>query len=45
MATQVTWWTFGGALVSLLAAMVGGLVGSGPTFRLFAVRTGLPSRV
>ena len=43
VATRVTWWTFAGALVSLLAAVAGGFVGSGPTFRLFAVpvaRTG-----
>jgi hypothetical protein len=37
VATRVTWWTFAGALVSLLAAVAGGFVGAGPTFRLFAV--------
>ncbi len=43
VATRVTWWTFAGALLSLLAAVAGGFVGAGPTFRLFAVpvaRTG-----
>lgn len=43
VATRVTWWTFAGALLSLLAAVAGGFVGSGPTFRLFSVpvaRTG-----
>lgn len=37
VATKVTWWTFAGALVSLLAAVAGGFVGAGPTFRLFSV--------
>jgi hypothetical protein len=37
VATQVTWWTFFGTLVSMLAAAAGGYVGAGPTFRLFAV--------
>lgn len=36
-ATRVTWWSFLGTLVSMLAAAAGGFAGSGPTFRLFAV--------
>lgn len=36
-ATRVTWWSFFGTLVSMLAAAAGGYVGAGPTFRLFAV--------
>lgn len=35
-ATRVTWYTFLGTLVSMLAAALGGYVGAGPTFRLFA---------
>lgn len=35
-ATKVTWYTFLGTLVSMLAAMAGGYAGAGPTFRLFA---------
>lgn len=34
--TKVTWYTFLGTLVSMLAAAAGGYVGAGPTFRLFA---------
>ena len=37
VATRVTWYSFLGTLVSMLAAAAGGFVGSGPTFRLFAV--------
>ena len=37
VATRVTWWSFFGTLVSMLAAAAGGYVGSGPTFRLFAM--------
>jgi len=37
VATRVTWWSFVGVLVSMLAAAAGGFVGAGPTFRLFAV--------
>lgn len=40
VATRVTWYTFLGVLVSMLAAAAGGLVGAGPTFRLFAVPVG-----
>ncbi len=36
VTTQVTWWTFFGTFTSMLAAMAGGYVGAGPTFRLFA---------
>lgn len=36
-ATKVTWYTFLGTLVSMLAAAAGGYVGAGPTFRIFAV--------
>ncbi|MBX9625451.1 MAG: hypothetical protein K2X82_16715 [Gemmataceae bacterium] len=39
-ATRVTWYTFLGVLVSMLAAAAGGYVGAGPTFRLFAVPVG-----
>ena len=38
-ATKVTWYTFLGTLVSMIAAAAGGYVGSGPTFRLFAAPT------
>lgn len=37
VATRVTWWSFFGTLVSMIAAAAGGYVGSGPNFRLFAV--------
>ena len=36
-STRVTWWAFFGTLMSMLAAAAGGLVGTGPGFRLFAV--------
>lgn len=39
-ATRVTWYTFLGTLVSMIAASAGGLVGAGPTFRVFAVPGG-----
>ncbi len=39
IATRVTWWSFFGTLVSMLAAAAGGYVGSGPTLRLFATTT------
>lgn len=35
--TRVTWYTFLGTLISMLAAAAGGYVGAGPTFRLFNV--------
>ena len=38
-ATKVTWYTFLGTLVSMIAAAAGGYVGAGPTFRLFAAPT------
>jgi len=37
VTTRVTWWSFLGTLVSMLAAVAGGYVGAGPTLRLFAV--------
>ena len=36
-ATRVTWFTFLGTLLSMLAAAAGGYMGAGATFRLFAV--------
>lgn len=33
-AMQATWWTFGGTVLSMIAAMGGAMVGAGPTFRL-----------
>lgn len=36
-ATRVTWYTFLGTLVSMLAAAAGGYAGAGPTIRLFVV--------
>ena len=39
VATRVTWWSFLGTFVSMLAAAAGGFVGAGPSFRLFALRT------
>ncbi|MDY3555234.1 hypothetical protein R5W24_004373 [Gemmata sp. JC717] len=42
VATRVTWYSFLGTLVSMLAAAAGGYVGAGPTFRLFAVPTVRP---
>lgn len=37
VTTRVTWWSFLGTLISMIAAAVGGYVGAGPTLRLFAV--------
>ncbi|MDY3562421.1 hypothetical protein R5W23_003887 [Gemmata sp. JC673] len=42
VATRVTWYSFLGTLVSMLAAAAGGYAGAGPTFRLFAVPTVRP---
>jgi hypothetical protein len=39
---RAAWYTFLGTLVSMLAAVVGGYVGSGPTLRLFSVRAQQP---
>ena len=36
-ATRVTWYTFLGTLISMVAAAAGGYIGAGPTFRLFAM--------
>jgi hypothetical protein len=38
-ATRAAWYSFLGTLVSMIAAGLGGMIGSGPTFRLFTVRT------
>jgi hypothetical protein len=38
-AMQATWWTFGGTLLSIIAAVGGALVGAGPTFRLLPMYT------
>jgi len=38
-ATRVTWWTFFGTLASMVTAIVGAYVGSGPQFRLVGVTT------
>jgi hypothetical protein len=35
-ATKASWWTLGGTLLSMAAAIIGGILGAGPTFRLFA---------
>jgi len=45
VATRVTWYTFLGTLVSMVAASVGGYVGSGPTLRLFAMTVSTGGRV
>jgi hypothetical protein len=37
VARSVTWYTFFGTLLSMLAAVGGGYMGAGPTFRLFTV--------
>lgn len=34
-ATQATWWTLGGTLLSMAAAIIGAVVGAGPSFRVF----------
>lgn len=36
-ATEATWWTLLGTVLSMAAAVAGALVGSGPTFRVFGV--------
>lgn len=36
-ATTVSWLTFGGTLIAMLAAVAGGRFGAGPTFQLFTV--------
>ena len=40
-ATQATWWTLLGTLLSMAASVAGALVGAGPTFRLRAI--GVPT--
>jgi len=37
-ATRAAWYSFGGTLISMIAAALGGLVGAGPTFRLFTIQ-------
>jgi hypothetical protein len=46
-AAQAAWWTFGGVLLSMLAAIGGALAGSGPTLllRRIPVRTTAPGRI
>ncbi|WP_020476570.1 hypothetical protein [Zavarzinella formosa] len=39
-AARVTWWTFFGTFISMIAAGAGGVAGAGPTLRLFAVPSG-----
>lgn len=36
-ASQAAWWTLGGTILSLAAAIGGALVGAGPTFRLLPI--------
>jgi len=36
-ATRVTWWTFAGTLLSMLAAVAGSYAGAGPRFRLVGI--------
>jgi hypothetical protein len=36
-ATQASWWTLGGTLLSILAAVAGAVVGAGPALRLLNV--------
>lgn len=38
-ATKAAWYSFFGTLISMIAAALGGLVGAGPTLRLFTIRT------
>jgi hypothetical protein len=42
-ATRAAWFSFLGTLLSMAAAGFGGLLGSGPTLRLFTVRTVTPA--
>jgi len=46
-ATKVTWYTFLGVVISMLAAAIGGYIGSGPNVRVFgtAVRPVTATRV
>ncbi len=41
-AARAAWYSFLGTLISMLAAAVGGFVGSGPALRLFTVRVQQP---
>lgn len=38
LATRMSWYAFGGAWISMIAAALGGLVGAGPTFRVIPIR-------
>jgi hypothetical protein len=44
-ATRAAWYTFLGTLVSMLAAVFGGLAGAGASLRLFAVSTTTARRI
>jgi len=39
-ATRMTWYTFFGVWISMMAAAAGGYIGSGPTFQLLGVTVG-----
>ena len=39
-AKAAAWWTLFGTMLSLASAVVGALVGSGPTFRLMTLPVG-----
>ena len=41
-ASNVTWWTLLGTVLSMAAAIAGTVVGAGPSFRLLAATTGVP---
>ncbi|MFO0970130.1 MAG: hypothetical protein U0793_31655 [Gemmataceae bacterium] len=42
-ATRITWYTFLGVWVSMMAAAAGAWVGAGPTFRAVVIRTRVPA--
>jgi hypothetical protein len=37
-ATQAAWWTLGGIVLSMIAAVLGAIIGAGPTFRILPVQ-------
>jgi hypothetical protein len=37
---RATWWAFGGTLLSMIAASIGAVAGTGPNFRFLSVGTG-----
>jgi hypothetical protein len=43
--TRITWYTFAGTWLSMLAAALGALVGAGPTFKLAATRETVAMRI